>query len=71
MDAKLEKILEQIGQINITLAKQEAQLAEHIRRTQLLEDQVVPLQKQSNMVLGILAFVSLLSVLATIYSALK
>lgn len=38
VDDKLEDIRSSLNSIDVTLAKQEVQLAEHIRRTGLLED---------------------------------
>lgn len=43
-DAKLESIDASLKEINLTLIRQEHQLAYHIRRTDLLEDRVQPLE---------------------------
>jgi hypothetical protein len=44
---KGEEILHRISKIEITLAEQHVTLKEHIRRTELLESKVVPLEKSS------------------------
>lgn len=68
---KLDKIAEDIHEIKITLAKQHVSLAEHIRRTELLEDKLEPLERRSHMITGVLAFIGLIATLAGIYIALK
>ena len=59
MDAKLDKILEKISNIDITLAKQQASLDEHIRRTEIAESHIddikedlKPVHAHINMVQG-------------------
>lgn len=69
MDDKLDKVLEHIGEINVTLAKQEVSLSEHIRRTELLESKIVPLEKHHSMLLGVLAFLSFVATIAGIYAS--
>lgn len=71
MEQKIDKLFEEVSEIKQHLAAYNVQLEIHIKRTTALEEQLVPLQKQSNMVMGVLGFISLLSLLATIYSALK
>lgn len=44
-DLKLSKVEDRLGSIDKTLVKQEAQLAEHIRRTELLEQEIKPIKK--------------------------
>jgi hypothetical protein len=41
----MDRILEEISEIKVTLAKQETNLAEHMRRTELAETQVAELKK--------------------------
>ncbi len=46
IDAKLDTVIEATTEIKITLGKQQVILDEHIRRTELLEKEIKPLQKQ-------------------------
>ena len=67
MSNEFEKIVvDRLGSIDVTLAKQEVHLAEHIRRTQILEDDMVPVKEHVQQVNGIIKFIGLLSILATI-----
>jgi hypothetical protein len=42
LEAKVDKISDQIGTINVTLAEQHVTLKEHIHRTELLEEAIRP-----------------------------
>lgn len=42
LESKVDKIGDQIGSINVTLAEQHVTLKDHIRRTELLEQALVP-----------------------------
>ena len=53
----LEKMDSRLDNVDITLAKQQVSLDEHIRRTELLETKVEPIQKHVNMVDGALKFI--------------
>jgi len=46
----LERLDNNVDQINITLAKQSVVLEEHVKRTNLLEENIKPLQKHVNIV---------------------
>lgn len=71
IEQKLDQVVDHIGEINTTLAKQEVSLAEHIRRTNLLEAKVEPLQKHVLMVNGIVKFIITLSAIAAIIEVFK
>lgn len=72
IENKVDTVVEHIGNINITLAKQHVSLDEHIRRTALLEQQVKPIERHVNMVNGVLKFIGFISLLLGIAtSALK
>lgn len=43
IEEKIDSIADRLNSIDVTLAKQEQQLAYHIRRTDLLEEQVKPI----------------------------
>jgi hypothetical protein len=53
---KIDKIHESIKNIEITLAKQHISLEEHMRRTELLEEHIKPIQKHVIAVQGVIAF---------------
>lgn len=50
MSKAIENIDSSVDSINITLAKQEVSLNEHIRRTTLLEQELKPIQQHVNRV---------------------
>lgn len=75
---KLDKILEKIDKVEshvggqaITLAKLTVSVEDHIRRTNLLEEDFKPVKKHVAMVEGALKFIGLLGILATIFEAFK
>lgn len=60
MDAKLDKIAEDIAEIKITMAEVKKDLAYHIRRTDLLESEVRPVKAhvdRLNAALGLVKWV--------------
>jgi archaellum component FlaC len=71
IDDKLDKVMEHITSIDVTLAKQHVSLEEHIKRTNMLEDKLEPIEKHVNMVNGAIKFIILLSALAAIYAVIK
>ena len=76
LSAKLDRIVDDLTEIKITSAKQEVNLAEHMRRTELAEtnlDQIrqdlKPVQKHVTMVHGVLKFLGVVSmVLGIVYT---
>jgi len=50
MSKALERLDKSVDGINITIAKQEVHLAEHIRRTSLLEEEMKPIRDHVNRV---------------------
>lgn len=66
MESKLDHIVDKIGSIDVTLAAQHVSLKEHIRRTEILEAQVAPIQKSVTMAHGVLKLIGLISLVATI-----
>lgn len=66
VEEKLDKVADDISQINITLAKQEVSLAEHIRRTNVLEQKLEPVEKHVAMVNGGLKIVGIVALLVGI-----
>lgn len=72
IERKIDKIAEHIGNIDVTLAKQEVTLTEHIRRTSLLEKKMEPVEKHVNMVHGVLkAIAALGTVVGIVHAILK
>ena len=70
LEENIEVIKTHIGQINVTLGEQHVSLKDHIRRTELLEGDVIPMKKEWNMVHGALKFIGLLSIVAGIAEAI-
>ena len=67
---KLIKIDSRLSSVDITLAKQHEQLAEHMRRTALAEESIKYVNRHVNMVEGGLKILGLISILIGIYKAL-
>lgn len=53
----LERLDNSVDSINVTLAKQEVHLAEHIRRTELLEEEMKPVRDHVNRVNSLLLII--------------
>jgi len=66
IENKIDKVVEHIGSIDVTLAAQYVSLADHIRRTELLEKDVAPIKAHVNMVHGVLKLAGLLATLGVI-----
>ena len=72
LETKLDKVSDEIGNINITLAKQHITLEEHVRRTEILEDEIRPIKKHVAMVNGVLKLMGLLApIIGAIAGALR
>lgn len=65
---KLEKIEAHLAEVNTTLEKQHMSLAEHMRRTSLLEEEMKPVVKHVEQVRGAGMLLFLMSLIATIIS---
>lgn len=63
---RLENIEISIHSIDITLAKQSVSLDEHIRRSNLLEEKMVPLEHHVAMTHGALKLIGLMAAIAAI-----
>ena len=68
---KLDKINEQLSSINTTLAAQHVTLVEHVRRTELLENKVAPIERHVNYVEGAFKFIALIGIVIGIWESLK
>jgi hypothetical protein len=66
-EKKLDKIFDRLGSIDTTLVEQHAVLKEHIRRTNLLEEEIKPIKAHVARVEGVVKFIlALAAILATI-----
>jgi hypothetical protein len=70
LDTYLERIAERLTSMDITLAKQSVLLDEHIKRTNLLEEQIRPIQKHVAMVNGALKALGVLALILGIVEAI-
>ena len=64
---KLDKIIDELIEMKEIQIKHEANLLEHMRRTELLEIEVKPLVKNMNMVKGAGVLIGVIATLAAIY----
>ena len=69
LEDKVDNVLDKIGAIDVTLGKQQVSLDDHIRRTELLEQRMDPVEKNMNMIHGALKLIGLLSVIAVMIEA--
>jgi hypothetical protein len=70
-EEKLDKITEQISEINITLARNTVSLEEHIKRTNILENKLEPVEKHVVMVNGVIKFLLGLAALSALFKLLN
>ena len=68
---KLDIIDARLDDVEKVLVLQEANLKEHMKRTELLEDAVNPLNKFMYAAMGIISFITFISVVVGIYVAVK
>lgn len=71
IEEKVDQVSEKIGEINSTLSAQHVSLKEHIRRTNILEKKIEPIEKHVNMVSGIVKLIMIVSALAAIVAVMK
>lgn len=70
IEDKVDKIVDQIGYVNVTLAKQHISLELHIKRTNLLEAKLDPIEKHVTMIQGITKFVAQVAAVAAALAAI-
>jgi len=70
LEDKVDKILEQQGEMNVTLAKQSVILDEHIKRTNLLEVKLAPIEKHVIMLNGVLKFIGMVAIVVGVIEGL-
>ena len=71
IEEKLDKISEHLSDIDKTLVRNTSSLDEHIRRTNLLEEKMLPVEKHVTQVNGALKLIGVISLLLSIFLALK
>lgn len=79
IEDRLDKIDDKLESIDKTLALQEANLAEHMRRTELLEiqneklikEELAPIKEHVNQLKGGAKLIALLALMASVYMAIK
>lgn len=64
VEDKIDKVLEDISEVKITMARNTASLEVHIKRSDLLEEKLIPIEKHVNMVRGAMALVGFLATIA-------
>lgn len=67
----LAKIDDRLSKIDVTLAAQHESLRDHIRRTELLEEQIKPVNEHVHELKGIIKFFKFIGVLAVIAEAAR
>lgn len=66
----IKEIQKSVKQIEITLAKQHVSIDEHIRRTNLLEQKLEPVEKHVHMVNGALKFLGIIALVVGIFASI-
>lgn len=66
IEDKVDSIKDTLGEINVTIAAQHESLKAHMARTDALEAIVIPLNRESYMVRGVLKAVGVLALMAAI-----
>jgi hypothetical protein len=70
IEDKVDVIIYRISNIDITAAKQQVSLDEHIRRTAILESELEPIKNHVAMVHGVLKFIGLVSVVVGVIESI-
>ncbi len=71
IEKKLDMQYEHLGSIDNTLQLQHLSLVTHIKRTEMLEEEVAPIKKWMYMTQGAAALLTLLAIVASIYAVFK
>jgi hypothetical protein len=70
IDQKLDKIVDTLGQQAVTLERLTVTVEDHVRRTNILEEDIKPIKKHIWMVNGALKLLGLIGILAAIAEGL-
>ncbi len=68
---KVDEMLEKMGDMNVSIAKIQIDVAHHIKRTDLLEKQVGPMKEHASELKGAVKFLKLLAVIVAIVEACR
>ncbi len=71
IEAKLDDTNEHLGSIDVSLAEMRVDVAYHIKRSDSLEEQVVPLSNLRKEMKGVIKLIYLISALAAIVEAIR
>lgn len=71
LEDKLDKLSEMQGEMNVTLAKQSVILEEHVKRTNLLEAKITPIERHVAMVNGALKLLGVLALIIGLIEGLR
>ena len=69
LESKIDKIDDRLGSIDRTLAANTVSLVEHVRRTNILESKLEPIETHVAMIQGIVKFIAILAAVAAIAKA--
>lgn len=70
LEEKIDKIVDHVHSIDKTMERNTASLEEHMRRTELLEKKLEPVESHVVMVNGVLKFISLIGMIVAIIGGL-
>lgn len=71
IEVKLDDVSDHIAAIDVTMGQQHISLKEHIRRTNMLEQEMKPLRKHVIMVEGFFKILGILASVAVIAECIK
>ena len=71
IEVKIDKLSDHLGSIDSTLSAQHVSLKDHIRRTEILEENIVPIRRHFDMVKGALALITIIGTIVAIWVAFK
>lgn len=68
---KVDEIMEKLNVMTISIAKMEVDVAHHIKRTDLLEEQIEPMKKHANELSGVVKFLKLLGAIIGVREVIR
>lgn len=66
LDEKLEKVVDRLNSIDVTLTRNTVSLEEHVKRTTQLENRVQPIEEQYLYMIGVKKFIVVISIVVSI-----
>lgn len=70
IEVKIDSLGSRLGNVDVTLSAQHITLKEHMRRTAILEQQVIPLVRRASMSDGMLKLIGFVALLGGAFSGL-